>query len=115
MSSFPLIAITSSLFDYKVLLYSILIIVYSSSRDEIHPAIMEDIITSIKRLASNTDEAGHQMLMDGLRDLSYSLETPRDTIERLAYAVGLAVGKFGFGSTDLFSTYKSQRSALVLT
>ena len=76
---------------------------------------MEDIITSVKRLASNTDEAGHQKLMDGLRDLSYSLETPRDTIERLAYAVGLAVGKFGFGSTDLFSTYKSQRSALALT
>ena len=50
---------------------------------------MEDIIESVKRLASNTDEYGHQELMDGLRKLSYSLETPHDTIQRLGYAVAL--------------------------
>ena len=56
---------------------------------------MEDIVTSVKRLASNTDEAGHQTLMDGLRDLSYSIETPGDTFQRLAYAVGLALEIMG--------------------
>ena len=50
---------------------------------------MEDIIKSVKRYASNTDETGHQELMDGLRSLSYSLESPRDTVQRLGYAVAL--------------------------
>ena len=55
---------------------------------------MEEIIESIKRHASNTDEIGHQELMDGLRSLSYSLETPRDTIQRLGFAVALEMEIF---------------------
>ena len=55
---------------------------------------MEDIIESVKRHASNADEIGHQELMDGLRSLSYSLETPRDTIQRLGYAVALEMESF---------------------
>lgn len=55
---------------------------------------MEDIIESVKRHASNTNDIGHQELMDGLRNLSYSLETPRDTIQRLGYAVALKMEPF---------------------
>ena len=55
---------------------------------------MEDIIESVKRHASNTGEKGHQEIMDGLRNLSYSLETPIDTIQRLGYAVALKMEAF---------------------
>lgn len=44
---------------------------------------MEDVIDRVKRLAHETDERGRQQLIDGLRDLSYSIETPDDTLERI--------------------------------
>ena len=97
----------------KIHLHSV---VYNSDlfQDRVHPAIMEDVITSAKRLASNADEAGRKKVIDGLRDLFYSVETPDDTIQKLTYMVDLRIAEMkNFGRTDIFSTYKPQRSALV--
>ena len=48
---------------------------------------MESIIEDVKRLASNSDENGRKKLIDSLRELSYSIETPDDTLQRLMYTV----------------------------
>lgn len=49
--------------------------------------IMEAIIDLAKHLANTTDEAGRKRLSDGFRNLSYSLETPDDTLQRIIYYV----------------------------
>lgn len=46
---------------------------------------MEEVISSVNRLASETNEAGRKKLIDGLRDIANSLETPDDTLQRLMY------------------------------
>lgn len=77
---------------------------------------MEDVINAVKHLASNADEAGCKKPIDGLRELSYSIETPDDTIQRLTCMVGLyspIMKCFSRRSADAFSTYKPQRPALV--
>lgn len=76
-----------SLFNYRVYLHSILPTAPISFRDKSPPAIMEDVINSVKHLASNADEAGRKKIIDGLRELSYSIETPDDTVQRLMYMV----------------------------
>ena len=40
-----------------------------------------------KRLANNLSEQEREKLIDALRDLSYSLETPDDTMQRIMYMV----------------------------
>lgn len=52
---------------------------------------MEAIIDQAKLLADNVSEQERKKLIDGLRDLSYSLETPNDTIHRLMYMVDLSL------------------------
>lgn len=48
---------------------------------------MDAIISQVQALAKTADEAGRKKLMDGLRDLSYSLETPQDTAQRVMFGV----------------------------
>ena len=48
---------------------------------------MEAVIDQAKRVASNANEAERRKIIDGLRDLSYSLETPDDTMQRVMYLV----------------------------
>ncbi|KAL2050995.1 hypothetical protein ABVK25_008741 [Lepraria finkii] len=46
---------------------------------------MEAVIDQVKRMASNANEVERKEIIDGLRDLSYSLETPDDTLHRVIY------------------------------
>ncbi|EDN91299.1 hypothetical protein SS1G_00702 [Sclerotinia sclerotiorum 1980 UF-70] len=46
---------------------------------------MEALITQAKQLASTTSETTRQQLIEQLRDLTYSLETEDDTMQRLLY------------------------------
>jgi demethylsterigmatocystin 6-O-methyltransferase len=48
---------------------------------------MDSIITQIKSLAQDADEASRRKILDGLRDLALSLETPQDTMQRISYLV----------------------------
>jgi demethylsterigmatocystin 6-O-methyltransferase len=50
---------------------------------------MDPIVEQVKRLAEGTDEAGRRNLALALRDLSYSLETPKDTINRILSYVSI--------------------------
>ena len=52
---------------------------------------MEDVIDNVKRLARDADESGRKQLIDSLRDLSYSIETPDDTFQRLLNLVGMSL------------------------
>lgn len=52
---------------------------------------MEAIADQAKRLAGNVSEQERKKLIDGLRDLSYSLETPDDTMQRIMYLVGMSI------------------------
>lgn len=50
---------------------------------------MEAVIDQVKRMASNANEVERKKIIDGLRDLSYSLETPDDTLQRVIYLVSV--------------------------
>ncbi|TGO61905.1 hypothetical protein BOTNAR_0122g00270 [Botryotinia narcissicola] len=52
---------------------------------EAHRTIKVDAITTqIQKLAANADEAARKKLIDTLRYLQYSIETPHDTLQRFA-------------------------------
>ena len=48
---------------------------------------MEAFIAQAKSLASTADEAGRKKILDVLRDVQYSLETPYNTLQRLSCVV----------------------------
>lgn len=45
---------------------------------------MDSMVDQVKKLAATADEAGRKKLLDSLRDLSYAIETPYDTLQRFA-------------------------------
>jgi hypothetical protein len=45
---------------------------------------MDAIVAQVQKLAANADEAGRKKVIDALRDLSYAIETPYDTLQRFA-------------------------------
>ncbi|THV52662.1 hypothetical protein BGAL_0073g00370 [Botrytis galanthina] len=45
---------------------------------------MDTITAQIQNLAANADEAARKKLLDTLRNLQYSIETPHDTLQRFA-------------------------------
>ena len=58
---------------------------------------MEDLMDEAKRLAENVNEQERKKLIDGLRDLSYSIETPDDTMNRIMYLVsGAHLSRFTY-------------------
>ncbi|KAI9646128.1 hypothetical protein NHQ30_005568 [Ciborinia camelliae] len=46
---------------------------------------MDSLITQVKQLAENAGEAAREQLIDQLRELTYSLESGDDTMQRLIY------------------------------
>lgn len=55
---------------------------------------MEEVSDTVRHLASGINENGRKKLIDGLRDLSYSIETPDDTLHRLKYMVKPSVFQY---------------------
>lgn len=48
---------------------------------------MEAVIQQAKHLADTSDELGRKKLIDEFRNLSYSLESPDETLHRIIYSV----------------------------
>ena len=48
---------------------------------------MDALFSQIRVLAENANEAARKQILDGLRDLSYSIETPQDSIQRIIFYV----------------------------
>jgi demethylsterigmatocystin 6-O-methyltransferase len=48
---------------------------------------MDCIIEQIKSLANDADDMARKTIMDQLRDVSISLETPQDAMQRICYTV----------------------------
>jgi hypothetical protein len=45
---------------------------------------MDAIVTQIQNLAKAADEAGRKKVLDALRDLQHTIETPYDVLQRFA-------------------------------
>jgi hypothetical protein len=52
---------------------------------------MDAIVNQIKRLASGADEAQRKAILVSLREVSDSIETPPETIQRLVYLVSSVI------------------------
>ena len=48
---------------------------------------MDQVVAQVRSLAENGDEAARKTIIDTLRNLSYSLESPQDTMQRISYLV----------------------------
>lgn len=48
---------------------------------------MERFANQVRLLAQDADDATRKKILDDLRDLAYSLETPQDTMQRISYMV----------------------------
>lgn len=46
---------------------------------------MDALISQVKHEAISVDEAGRQKILDGLRDLAMSIETPEDSMQRIMF------------------------------
>ncbi|KAL2221344.1 O-methyltransferase-domain-containing protein [Thermoascus aurantiacus ATCC 26904] len=46
---------------------------------------MEDILAQIKALASDADDVGRKRILQSLQELSYAIETPQDSMQRILY------------------------------
>ena len=71
---------------------------------------MESVIAQVKQLAATTNEAGRKEIMDQLRELSNSLETPDETLQRIMYLVSFChnIDRKAQCLIRLSSTSKSQ-------
>jgi len=74
---------------------------------------MDTIITQVQSLAASANEAGRKKLIDSLRNLQYSIETPNDTLRRFGGLVG-ETNPFGRRYSNLQSNFKLLLHALVL-
>lgn len=76
---------------------------------------MDTFISLAKTLAKDTDEAGRKKVLDTLRDLAYSIESPEDTIQRIMFyvrsCVRATIGHYGLTPMDWSRTFNSQVSA----
>jgi demethylsterigmatocystin 6-O-methyltransferase len=48
---------------------------------------MEEIVKQIHALAQNADDLTRKHILDSLRDVSFSIETSQDTMQRISYLV----------------------------
>ena len=46
---------------------------------------MDNLLSLAKAIAKDADEAGRKKLLDTLRDVAYSIESPEDTIQRIMF------------------------------
>ncbi|KAH8588166.1 S-adenosyl-L-methionine-dependent methyltransferase [Bisporella sp. PMI_857] len=75
---------------------------------------MESIVEQIKQLAEKTDEAGRRNIADVLTDLSYSLETPKDTLARImSYHLRISAVRTGI-DLKLFSRLSASEKPLTV-
>ena len=52
---------------------------------------MDTAFDQIRALAQDANEATRKKVLDGLRDLTYSLETPQDSIQRIIFYVSMLI------------------------
>ena len=57
---------------------------------------MDTIFAQLRSLVQTADEAGRKKILDGLRELSYSIESPQDSIQRICFLVSRASAVGGF-------------------
>lgn len=50
---------------------------------------MESLLTQIKTLAANADNAGRKKIIQSLQELCYEIETPQDSMQRIIYLVSV--------------------------
>lgn len=50
---------------------------------------MNELIARVRDEAKSADENGRKQLLDSLRNLSYEIETPQDTMQRIMFMVGI--------------------------
>jgi hypothetical protein len=48
---------------------------------------MDDLVSQIKTLAASADDTQKSEMVNTLRNLTNSLENPRESMERIAYSV----------------------------
>lgn len=48
---------------------------------------MDALLSAVRTAAATADEAARKKLLDGLRDLQYSIEKPEDTMQRVIHLV----------------------------
>ena len=58
---------------------------------------MDAIFDQVRSLANNADDAARKKILDGLRNLTYSIETPQDSIQRIIFYVGPEIPVMGSG------------------
>lgn len=52
---------------------------------------MEAVIKQVRDFTSSADEAGRSRILDQLRELSYSLESPDETMNRIMFLVRFSI------------------------
>lgn len=50
---------------------------------------MDALISQVKNEAHSLDDVGRQKILDGLRNLALSIETPEDSLQRIMFLVRL--------------------------
>ncbi|PCG99020.1 O-methyltransferase, family 2 [Penicillium occitanis (nom. inval.)] len=78
---------------------------------------MDSIVEQVQKLAATADEAGRKKLLDSLRDLSYAIETPYDTLQRFAgLHLQITVARIGvdLGIFDALNETKEPLSVVTL-
>ena len=63
---------------------------------------MDSFILQARSLANTTNEADRRQVLDTLRDVQYSLESPYDTLQRLSCVVSTSL-VLELSPTHLFS------------
>ena len=76
---------------------------------------MDNLLSLAKAIAKDADEAGRKKLLDTLRDVAYSIESPEDTIQRIMFSVRKLRASYnwfhGLTLRNWFRTFSSQVSA----
>ena len=52
---------------------------------------MESVTKHVKKLVRKADEKQRKEILDGLRNLAYSIESPEDTIQRIMFLVRIPI------------------------
>ena len=70
---------------------------------------MHALFDQIRAHAKDADEAGRKEILDGLRNLTYSLETPQDSIQRIIFYVSSSVLSYDLARWLNFSRISDSR------
>lgn len=70
---------------------------------------MEDILAQIKALASDADDVGRKRILQSLQELSYAIETPQDSMQRILYLVSTAALSLSLLTTYRYNVLETNR------